>query len=96
MELIHRLAGIVAQRIAQRQNPQQRLIAHHQHHGLSGALQLLNTFIVLRIVIFPGGANQHLTTFDLCLNAGAGQRALAAGQRNHQLTLLRLTYDGLG
>ena len=96
MELIHRLTGIIAKRIAQRQNPQQRLIAHYQHHGLPGALQLLNRFIVLRIASFTGGANQHLASFNLSLNAGSGQRALIACRRNDQPALFCLTHDSLG
>lgn len=58
MQSIHRLTRVVAQGVAQRQNAEQYLAAHHQHYRLPGAFQLLDLRLMLCRGGFAGGADQ--------------------------------------
>ena len=95
MQSIHRLTRVVAQGIAQRQNAEQRLAAHHQHYRLPGAFQLLDLRLMLCRGGFAGGADQDAAAVDFGFDTRARQRPLAAGKRNAQLTPLRFTDDSL-
>ena len=95
MQSIHRLTRVVAQGIAQRQNAEQRLAAHHQHYRLPGAFQLLDLRLMLCRGGFAGCADQDAAAVDFGFDTRARQRPLAAGKRNAQLTPLRFTDDSL-